>query len=96
MASTHAYLSASSAHRWLNCTAAPAFEANFPNETSPYAEEGTLAHAICEIFAKRKFGVNLDRKMLTRDLARLKKVSTTTTKCLPQQKHMLTILSKRQ
>lgn len=45
----HALLSASSAHRWLACTAAPHFEENFPDGTSSYAEEGTLAHAICEL-----------------------------------------------
>ena len=44
----HAILSPSASHRWLNCTAAPALEANMPEETSLYAEEGTLAHAICE------------------------------------------------
>ena len=70
---THAFLSASSAHRWLNCTAAPAFESQFPNETNSYAEAGTVAHAICEIYAKRKFGVDIDRNKLSRDLAKLKK-----------------------
>ena len=35
----HALLSASSAHRWLACTAAPRFEEQFPNGTSDYAEE---------------------------------------------------------
>ena len=69
----HAFLSASSAHRWLNCTAAPAFEQNFSGGTSQYAEEGTVAHAVCEIFAIRKFGVNIDRNKLSRDLAKLKK-----------------------
>lgn len=70
---THAFLSASSAHRWLMCTAAPAFEAQFPDEISPYAEEGTLAHAICEIYAQRKFGVNIDRNKLSKELAKLKR-----------------------
>lgn len=51
----HALLSASGAHRWLACTAAPHFEENFPDGTSPYAEEGTLAHAICELYARKKF-----------------------------------------
>lgn len=69
----HAFLSASSANRWLNCTAAPTFEKNFPDSTSQYAEEGTVAHAICEIQARRKFGINLDRNKLSRDLAKLKK-----------------------
>lgn len=53
----HALLSASSAHRWLACTAAPHFEENFPDGTSTYAEEGTLAHAICELYARKKFTI---------------------------------------
>lgn len=51
----HALLSASSAHRWLVCTAAPRFEAMFPAETSEYAQEGTLAHSICELHVQREF-----------------------------------------
>lgn len=58
----HALLSASSAHRWLNCTAAPHFEENFPDSTSVYAEEGTLAHAVCELYARKKFTVMTTRK----------------------------------
>lgn len=45
----HALLSASSMHRWENCTRAPRFEAQFPQgEASVYAQEGTLAHKMCE------------------------------------------------
>ncbi len=44
----HAILSPSASHRWMNCTAAPSMEADIPEETTVYAEEGTLAHAICE------------------------------------------------
>lgn len=51
----HALLSASGAHRWLVCTAAPHFEENFPDGTSTYAEEGTLAHSICELYARKAF-----------------------------------------
>ena len=40
----HAKLGASNAHRWLVCTAAPAFEEQFPNTETEYSEEGTLAH----------------------------------------------------
>ena len=43
----HAKCSASSSGRWLNCTAAPNFEEQFPKGTSIYAEEGRLAHSIC-------------------------------------------------
>ena len=52
----HAKLSASASHRWLNCTAAPAYEAQFPQGTSPYAEEGPLAHEFCEVYGRAKFG----------------------------------------
>ena len=45
----HALLSASGASRWLNCPPAPRLEELFPDETSPFAEEGTLAHELCEI-----------------------------------------------
>lgn len=51
----HAFLNASAAHRWLNCTAAPHFEKQFPSSTSSYAEEGTLAHSICELYARKRF-----------------------------------------
>ena len=51
----HAFLSASSAHRWLACTAAPHFEAQFEDGTSEYAEEGTLAHSFCELYGQHKF-----------------------------------------
>lgn len=54
--SRHALLSPSSAYRWLNCTPAPRLEAELPNKSSVYAEEGTLAHNVCEIMAKKHFG----------------------------------------
>ena len=60
--SEHALLSASSAHRWLACTAAPRFEEQFPNGTSDYAEEGSLAHSICELYARKHFTVMTNRK----------------------------------
>ena len=53
--SSHALLSPSSAYRWLNCTPAPRLEAKLPNKSSVYAEEGTLAHNVCEIIAKKYF-----------------------------------------
>lgn len=45
----HAKLSASGSHRWLNCTASVKAEEPFPNSTSEYAEEGTLAHELADI-----------------------------------------------
>lgn len=46
--SKHAFLSPSAAKRWMSCPAAPTREAALPDESTTYAEEGTLAHAICE------------------------------------------------
>lgn len=44
----HSRLGASKAYRWLNCPGSVAAEAPFPDTTSPYAEEGTKAHALLE------------------------------------------------
>lgn len=44
----HAILSASSAERWLNCPPSALKNAEMEDTTSPYAEEGTAAHALCE------------------------------------------------
>lgn len=51
----HALLSASSAHRWLNCPASARLAEQFPNQTSPYAEAGRVAHAIAELKARKYF-----------------------------------------
>lgn len=68
----HALLSASSASRWLNCTAAPRFEEGLPESTSSYAEEGRLAHAIAELKVLKKFTIMSGRTYTTR-LNKLKK-----------------------
>lgn len=52
----HAKLSASGSPRWLSCTASPRYEENFPDSTSPYAEEGTLAHELGEVLAGYRLG----------------------------------------
>ena len=69
----HALLSASSASRWLHCTAAPRFEEQFPEKTSEYAEEGRLAHAICELKVIKKFTTQLTPRTYTARLNKLKK-----------------------
>lgn len=46
----HAVLSASASSRWLHCTPSARLERKFPDASSPYAEEGTLAHAYAERF----------------------------------------------
>ena len=49
MPDVHALLSASSSHRWLACTKSAKLEAGYPDQTSSYAEEGTVAHALADI-----------------------------------------------
>lgn len=46
--SDHAVLSASGAHRWLNCLPSARLELEFVNNESNAAAEGTAAHALCE------------------------------------------------
>ena len=52
----HALLSASGAHRWLECTPSALLELQFPQSTSEYAEEGTAAHELCELTARYFLG----------------------------------------
>lgn len=52
MGKQHAILSASGAHRWLECTPSAQLEQQFPASTSEYAEEGTAAHELAELTAR--------------------------------------------
>ncbi|CUH95908.1 hypothetical protein P22_1994 [Propionispora sp. 2/2-37] len=45
----HALLSASSSKRWLNCPPSARIETQFPESSSPYADEGTFAHSLGEL-----------------------------------------------
>lgn len=45
---SHAILSASSAHRWMECTPSARLEQEFEDQGSEAAAEGTDAHALCE------------------------------------------------
>ena len=44
----HAKLSASSAHRWMNCNPSANLEREFADKTSEAAAEGSAVHALCE------------------------------------------------
>ncbi len=45
---SHAILSASSSHRWLNCSPSARLEREFADRETSAAAEGTAAHALCE------------------------------------------------
>lgn len=51
----HAKLSASSAHRWINCPPSVKLAEQFPGRTSTYAEAGRVAHSIAELKARKCF-----------------------------------------
>lgn len=55
--SGHAKLSPSAAFRWMSCTAAPSLEAQMPDKTSDYAEEGSKAHELAELLARGACGL---------------------------------------
>lgn len=63
MPTQHALLSASGAHRWLQCTGSPLLEKDFPDSTSVYAQEGTLAHELCELKLMAYTGEITKRKL---------------------------------
>lgn len=54
--SKHAILSPSAASRWMACTPSARLEQEFPNTSSSYADEGTLAHAVGECILKQLAG----------------------------------------
>lgn len=52
----HAVLSASGSSRWLACTPSAMLEKEIPDTTSEYAEEGTAAHELSEIYLQYEIG----------------------------------------
>lgn len=58
-AKQHAILSASSAHRWINCPPSARLCENLPDKPSEYAEEGTQAHALCEYRLRKYLNENV-------------------------------------
>ena len=60
---SHALLSASGANRWLNCTpSAKLEEKHGEKKSSVYAEEGTLAHELSELYLRKDVLNNIDEQ----------------------------------
>lgn len=71
MPSKHAKLPPSSAERWINCPGSVALSAQLPPPgSSPYADEGTLAHAVAELKLRRNIG-EITPKQYDKKLAKL-------------------------
>lgn len=72
----HALLSASGAHRWLNCTPSAVLEDKFDSSKtqSVYAQEGTLAHELADITLRLiSTKYDMSSSVFQKELARLKK-----------------------
>lgn len=69
----HALLSASSAERWLNCPKSARLEDKFPDTTSDFAKEGTLAHEISELKLRKYFVEPMSQRVFNTRLNKLKK-----------------------
>ncbi len=69
----HAKLSASGAHRWLNCPGSVKLEEGFSDTTSVYAKEGTLAHDVSELKLQKYFVKGVGPKTFQKKMAVFKK-----------------------
>ena len=54
--SKHAFLSPSASHRWLNCPPSAKLNAAVPDQSSPYAQQGTCAHELCAYLVEKALG----------------------------------------
>lgn len=72
MPEVHAKLSASGSSRWLNCPGSVMLEEAFPDTSSPYAQEGTLAHAMGELKLKKYFTTEFGPEKYRKELEKLK------------------------
>lgn len=72
MGTLHAKLSASGAKRWLFCQKSVSLEQEFPEETSSYAEEGTVAHELGELHLRLALG-DITKAQHKKQLEMLKK-----------------------
>lgn len=54
--SKHAFLSPSASHRWLNCPPSAKLCAAVPDQSSPYAQQGTSAHELCAYLVEKALG----------------------------------------
>ena len=56
MPDVHALLGPSGAKRWMSCTPSVRLEEQFPDSSSEYADEGTLAHSLAETILRYNNG----------------------------------------
>jgi Protein of unknown function (DUF2800) len=79
----HAKLSASGSAKWLSCSASARLESAFPNTSSTYADEGTLAHKFAE-FELRYWRDEITEGRYNEALQRLRKHELYTSEMEPE------------
>ncbi len=57
--SKHAFLSASSSHRWLKCPPSAKLCESIVDSPSPYAQEGTDCHELCAYLVEKALGMDV-------------------------------------
>lgn len=68
---SHALLAASSAEKWLHCPPSARMEASLPDTAGESAQEGSLAHELAELKARRYFH-GMDKGAFTRKCNKIK------------------------
>lgn len=63
----HALLSASSAHRWLECPASAVASKAYPDQDTEFTREGTLAHEVAEFTARTAIEHTLDAQFKVKE-----------------------------
>ncbi len=59
---THSILGASGAERWMNCPPSARLTEGMQDESTPFAAEGTAAHALCEWKVRRALKMRAGRR----------------------------------
>jgi len=71
-AKAHAILSPSSAERWINCPPSARINAQAPRQDTVYTKEGTLAHAVAELKARKYFLTGMGPKKYAAEMKKLR------------------------
>ena len=56
----HAFLSASSSHRWLECPPSAKLCSEQEDRASPYAQQGTDCHELCAYLVEKSLGRDVE------------------------------------
>lgn len=72
--SDHAILSPSSAERWIHCPPSAKINAEAPRRDTAYTTEGTQAHALAELKARKRFLGGVGPKTWAKEIAQIEEL----------------------